>query len=61
MRRHPLVPEITWALAVKLVVILVAALFVFSPGKRPRIDTARMQERLIGTSPAGPQPRSILP
>lgn len=61
MRRHPLVPEITLALAVKLAVILAAALFVFSPGQRPRIDSTRMEERLIGTAPEDSQPRSILP
>jgi hypothetical protein len=61
MLRHPLVPEVTFALAVKLIVIVAAALFVFSPGQRPRIDAESMQQRLIGPSTAGPQPRSILP
>lgn len=62
MSRHPLLPEVTIALAVKLIVILAAALFVFSPRQRPRIDAASMQERLIGTSTEIPQPtRSVLP
>jgi hypothetical protein len=60
MSRHPLLPEVTIALAVKLIVILAAALFVFSPKQRPRIDAASMQERLIGAPTANPQPRSIL-
>ena len=62
MSRHPLLPEVTIALAVKLIVVLAAALFVFSPRQRPRIDAASMQERLIGTSTEIPQPtRSVLP
>jgi len=62
MSRHPLLPEVTIALAVKLIVILAAALFVFSPRQRPRIDAASMQERLIGASTEIPQPtRSVLP
>jgi hypothetical protein len=58
--QHPLFPEITLAIAIKLIVVLAAALFVFSPRQRPRIDAASMQERLIGTSTAS-QPRSKLP
>jgi len=61
MSRHPLVPEVTFALAVKLALIVAAALFVFNPGQRPRIDAATMQERLIGTLSANPQPRNVLP
>jgi hypothetical protein len=60
MPQHPLVAEITVALAIKLIVILAAALFVFSPRQRPRIDAASMQEHLIGASSSS-QPRSILP
>ncbi len=60
MSRHPLVPEVTLALAVKLIVIFAAGLFVFGPRQRPHIDAAAVQERLIGT-PANQQSRSILP
>ncbi|HET6378154.1 MAG TPA: hypothetical protein VFG05_07585 [Methylocella sp.] len=51
MARHPLVPEITLALALKFIVIAGAALFVFSPGQRPKIDSISMQSRLIGDFP----------
>jgi len=61
MSRHPLVPEVTLALAVKLFIILAAALFVFSPQQRPRIDAEGMREQLIGPSTASPGPRSLLP
>jgi hypothetical protein len=61
MSHHPLVPEVSFALAIKLIVILAAALFVFSPRQRPRIDAARMQERLIGAPMSSPQPRINLP
>jgi len=50
--QHPLVPEVTLALIVKLVLILAAALFVFSPSQRPKIDSAGMADRLLGASPA---------
>jgi hypothetical protein len=52
MSRHPLVPEVTIALAIKLFIILAAALFVFSPKQRPRIDAEGMREQLIGPSTA---------
>jgi hypothetical protein len=61
MSRHPLIPEVTLALAIKLVIILAAALFVFSPRQRPKIDATSMEERLIGVSPVIPQPRSASP
>jgi hypothetical protein len=61
MSRHPLAREVAFAVAVKLMVILAAALFVFGPGQRPRIDAASVRERLIGVSPATPQPRNVLP
>jgi len=57
MSRHPLAREVAFAVAVKLMVILAAAVFVFGPGQRPRIDAARVRERLIGVSPAAPPPR----
>jgi hypothetical protein len=50
MPRHPPLPEITIALAVKLVIIAAAALFVFSPSQRPQVNAASMEERLIGAS-----------
>ena len=58
---RPLVREVAFAVAVKLMVILAAAFFVFGPGQRPRIDAASVQERLIGSSTASPQSRSVLP
>ncbi|WGJ14435.1 hypothetical protein QEV83_17660 [Methylocapsa sp. D3K7] len=60
MPQHPLVLEITLVLTIKLIVILAAALFVFSPRQRPRIDAASMQEHLIGAA-TEKQPRSISP
>lgn len=52
MWQHPLVPEVALALIVKLVLILAAALFVFSPSQRPKIDPAGMADRLLGASVA---------
>ncbi|HTV34456.1 MAG TPA: hypothetical protein VME69_15405 [Methylocella sp.] len=52
MRSYPLVPEVTLVLIVKLVLILAAALFVFSPSQRPKIETSDMAERLMGATPS---------
>jgi hypothetical protein len=60
MSRHPLARQVAFAVVVKLMVILAAAVFVFGPGQRPRIDAASVRERLIGTSKAAPQPRNVL-
>jgi hypothetical protein len=57
----PLAQEVAFAVAVKLMVILAAAVFVFGPGQRPRIDAASVQDRLIGGFPATQQPRNVLP
>jgi len=56
----PLAREAAFAVAVKLMVILAAAFFVFGPGQRPKIDAASVRERLIGASTATPQARNIL-
>ncbi|MDQ6704274.1 MAG: phosphoglycerate mutase [Pseudomonadota bacterium] len=61
MSRHPLAREVAFAVAVKLMILVAAAVFVFGPGHRPRIDAASVQERLIGVSPAAPHPRNISP
>jgi hypothetical protein len=61
MSRHPLVLEVTLALTVKLFLILAAALFVFSPEQRPRVDAEGMREQLIGPLTASPKPKSLLP
>lgn len=61
MSRHPLLPQIGLALIVKLTIILAAALFVFSPRQRPKIDATAMEEHLMGGSPAAPQSRSASP
>jgi hypothetical protein len=52
--RTPLARAITYALAIKLVVILSMKLFLFSGDARPVVDEAAMQ-RLIGPSTHAPQ------
>lgn len=61
MSYPPLVPEITLTLTVKLILILAAAIFVFSPSQKPRIDAAGMHERLLGAPAASEQARSFSP
>ena len=62
MSRYPLVPEVTLALAIKPAVILAAALFVFSPKQRPKINAEGMRAQLIGPAEASrAEPRSLSP
>ncbi len=61
MSRHPLAREVAFVLAVKLMIILAAALFVFNPGRRPRIDAAAVQARFIGGLSAAQQPGNVIP
>jgi hypothetical protein len=51
MPKHPLTRDVMIVIAIKLMVVAAAALFVFGPGQRPRIDAGSIEMRLIG-SPA---------
>jgi hypothetical protein len=42
--------ELIVVLMIKLTIIGLAAVFVFGPGQRPRIDTAKVEAHLIGVS-----------
>ncbi len=61
MPKHPLARDVMVVVAVKLTVVIAAALFLFGPGQRPRIDAASIETRLIGMPAPAPQSRNILP
>ncbi|HLW90923.1 MAG TPA: hypothetical protein VKS78_06430 [Roseiarcus sp.] len=48
MLRHSLARDVVIALALKMAVVIAAALFVFGPAQRPRIDAGSIATRLMG-------------
>ncbi len=56
MPKDHLKREVAVAFTLKIVVVVAAALFVFGPGQRPRIDAEIVAMRLIG--PAGVSPET---
>ena len=48
MPGHSLSKDLILVIAVKLAVVIAAALFVFSPRQLPRIDAGSIETRLIG-------------
>jgi hypothetical protein len=61
MPKHPIARDVAVVVAAKLALALAAALFVFSPDKRPRIDKGSVETRLIGTSNVNAHSRNIAP
>jgi hypothetical protein len=61
MPKHSLARDVMVVIAVKLMVVVAAALFVFSPGQRPRLDAGSIETRLIGSADHGPQSRNMTP
>jgi hypothetical protein len=51
--------DVLIATAVKLTVVIAAALFVFGPGQRPKIDAGGVAARLIGAP--DPQSKDVSP
>src|SRR5271170_2570102 len=47
MPRHPLARDVVVVVAIKLVLVIAAATFLFGPGQRPRIDAGAIATRLI--------------
>jgi len=58
---HPLTREVAVVVALKLMLVLAAALLVFGPGQRPRIDVGAVESRLIGTPDVHSHLRNIAP
>jgi hypothetical protein len=53
MLAHPLARDVFVVIAVKLVVVIAVAMFVFGPTQRPHMDAGAVESRLIGV-PIGP-------
>jgi hypothetical protein len=54
MPKHPLTRDVMVVIIIKLMVVVVAALFVFGPGQRPKIDAVSIETRLIGSPAVSP-------
>ncbi len=61
MPTRPLARDVLIAITVKLTVVIAAALFVFGPGQRPKIDAGSVEARLIGASDPSPEMKDISP
>jgi hypothetical protein len=59
MLRHSLVRDVTAVVALKIVIVVAAAFFVFGPKQRPAIDERAIEMRLTGTTT--PDSRSLAP
>jgi hypothetical protein len=58
MLRHWLARDVTVVVTVKIAIVLAAALFVFGPAQRPRIDATTVETRILG-EPASLDLRSL--
>ena len=61
MPKHSLTRDVVIVITIKLMVVIAAALFVFSPGQRPKLDAGTIATRLIGTDAGSPQQRNLEP
>ncbi len=52
MPRSRLGRELALVLVIKLTIIGLAAVFIFGPDQRPRIDAAKVEAHLLGTPPS---------
>lgn len=56
----PLRRDIVIVLVAKLAVVIAAALFVFSPAQRPKVNGSAVERRLLSTSTPAPS-RNLAP
>jgi hypothetical protein len=61
MPSHPLSKDLILVIAVKLVVVIAAALFVFSPRQLPKIDAGSIESRLIDAGEIGQKQMETAP
>ena len=53
MSSHPLSKDLVLVIAVKLAIVIAAALFVFGPKQLPKIDAGSIETRLMGATDIG--------
>ena len=57
MPKHPLAKDIAIVVVAKMTLVIAAALFVFGPSQRPKIDATSVEARLIGKTDIHSTPR----
>jgi Sec-independent protein translocase protein TatA len=53
MPSYPLSKDLVLVIAVKLAIVIAAALFVFGPRQLPRIDAGSIETRMMGATDIG--------
>jgi Sec-independent protein translocase protein TatA len=61
MPSHPLSKDLVLVIAVKLAIVIAAALFVFGPRQLPRIDAGSIVTRLMGATDIGQKQMGTAP
>jgi Sec-independent protein translocase protein TatA len=61
MSSHPLSKHLILAMAVKLAIVIAAALFVFGPRQLPKIDAGNIETRLMGAAGIGQKQMETAP
>jgi Sec-independent protein translocase protein TatA len=61
MSSHPLSKDLVLVIAVKLAIVIAAALFVFGPRQLPRIDAGSIETRLMGATDTGQKQMETAP
>ena len=61
MPSHPLSKDLAIVIAVKLAIVIAAALFVFGPKQLPRIDARSIETRLMGAADIGQKQMETAP
>jgi hypothetical protein len=61
MPSRPLSKDLVLVIAVKLAVVIAAALFVFGPRQLPRIDAGSIETRLMGATDIGQKQMGTAP
>jgi hypothetical protein len=61
MWTHPLARDVLIAVAVKVTLVVAAALFVFGPSQQPKIDASGVEAQLMGAPDFISKPKDISP
>jgi hypothetical protein len=61
MPKHPLARDIVVVIAAKFILVIAAAILVFGPDRRPKIDAESVGSRLVGMPTVSLQSRKPAP